>query len=138
LYCISYIAAHVGQRSSQLEQLIMLRVQSPGLPLPHRSILDAKSECSFMDIKDICLPNLLSLFAIPGTANLRKYIKEATLVPVDLGAKEETVRRLGGHRSHKNTLSIRPEHWRRLRGVQRLHDTYLDLLVADCELSLPH
>lgn len=67
-----------------------------------------------------------------GTDNLRFYLGKAVLpqMPLGVGAPEIPPE---GHKSHHNTLTVRPEPYRKLQSIYQLQDRHFDNLVLDCE-----
>jgi hypothetical protein len=69
--------------------------------------------------------------AYRGTDNLRCYVREAVLPPMVNGPSAPPMP-LEGHKSHLNTLSIRPEIYRKLESIYGFKDEVMDHLIATC------
>lgn len=74
----------------------------------------------------------LTLTAAPGTSNLRLYLHEATLPPLQYGSGLATLP-VPECKSHVNHLNVRDEMWRRLRLMDRLIPEVFREDIKDCE-----
>jgi hypothetical protein len=66
-----------------------------------------------------------------GTDNLRCYVREATL-PKMISASSAPPLPMDGHKSHMNTLAIRPEYYRQLESMYRFKDEAFDEVITNC------
>ena len=92
------------------------RVHSPTYKCPHPSNL--------LDI--------MSHHAFRGTDNLRCYVREAVL-PEMLNGQAAPPMPIHGHKSHLNTLAIRPELYRKLESIYHFKDEMMDEAIAACK-----
>lgn len=72
---------------------------------------------------DSRLPRWTSVLAgdgISGTSNLKMYLSLAVLPPMQLGRSRDVPAE--GHKTHRNTLSVRAEDWRKLTEMTTISD----------------
>ncbi|KAI0341686.1 hypothetical protein BDW22DRAFT_259794 [Trametopsis cervina] len=69
--------------------------------------------------------SLLAGAGIPGTSNLRLYLAQAQLPLMLLGRDAPRVPE-EGHKTHRNTLSVRAENWRKLSDMSIIPSTVFD------------
>ena len=82
------------------------------------------------------------LFGLPITEHkdmtgmkcLRMYAALCALPSMKLGSDAPAMP-APGHRAHCNALSVRPEHWRKLRGIALMDRDRMDAAVVDCKCS---
>lgn len=67
-----------------------------------------------------------------GMKCLRLYVSLCTLPPMKLGSGAPATAP-PGHRTHCNPLSVRPEHWRKLRGMAMMDKSQMDAAVVECK-----
>jgi len=70
-----------------------------------------------------------------GSDNLRYYLSHAVLPQMipGVGAPEIPPE---GHKSHRNTLSVRPESYRKLQSIYQLKDRDFHTLMLKCESKI--
>lgn len=74
----------------------------------------------------------LALTAAPGTSNLRLYLHEATLPPLEYGSGFAALP-VPDCKSHANHLNVQDEMWRRLRVMDRLILDVFNEDIGDCK-----
>lgn len=67
----------------------------------------------------------------PATSNLRMYIAQAQLPPMVLGRDVPRVP-TDGHKTHRNTLSVRVEEWRKLAQMTVIPCSEFDDHASEC------
>jgi hypothetical protein len=67
-----------------------------------------------------------------GTDNLRCYVREAVL-PEMVNGQAAPSMPICGHKSHLNTLTIRPEFYRKLETIYRFRDEMIEEMIAACK-----
>jgi hypothetical protein len=70
--------------------------------------------------------------AYRGTDNLRCYVREAIL-PEMVNGQAAPPMPIHGHKSHLNTLTIRPEFYRKLETIYRFRDEMIEEMIAGCK-----
>lgn len=81
------------------------------------------------------LPKWLALPAKPGTHNLQLYLRGAILPELQLGEKAGASP-LPNCKSNKNSLSVRPEMWRKLKAMEKLDPGFFDEDASLCKSFL--
>ncbi|KAJ4487985.1 hypothetical protein J3R30DRAFT_3654361 [Lentinula aciculospora] len=66
-----------------------------------------------------------------GTDSLKSYVREAAL-PKMTNDRFAPAMPPDGHKSHMNTLKVRPETWRRLEGIYSLDNFRLEEVIISC------
>jgi hypothetical protein len=72
-----------------------------------------------------------------GTDHRRFYLVRAVLPEMTHGAYAPSMPPVG-HKSHLNSLSVRPERYRKLESMKRLKSTYFERAVTQCIFSSFH
>lgn len=68
---------------------------------------------------------------VKGTDNLKSYVREAAL-PRMTNDRFAPPMPPDGHKSHQNTLKVRPESWRRLENIYTLENFRMEEVITAC------
>lgn len=79
--------------------------------------------------------SVLAGAGIPGTSNLRLYLAQAQLPLMLLGRDAPRVPE-EGHKTHRNTLSVHAENWRKLSDMSIIPSTVFDDYTSRCTCSV--
>jgi hypothetical protein len=84
---------------------------------------------------DTILPRWTSVLTgdgVSGTSNLRMYLSFAMLPPMQLAMGRMRDIPADGHKTHRNTLSVCAEDWRKLTEMTTIPDTEFVSRVLQC------